>query len=177
MDFLDLPRSGRGTLPGTAWPLKPVKHLLVYLVAFYLTDMSLEGIGAGSVAGWREQSGTELDGKGRAGGRDFQLPLSCLPGLGWQRLQPPGGSKGQDLGKVLVAYTVPHAASRRFPSGSVVNDPAATAGDLGSISGSGRHPGKGNGNPHQYPCLEKLMDRGVWWVQCRGRTELTPPDA
>ena len=81
MDFLDLPRSGRGTLPGTAWPLKPVKHFLVYLVAFYLTDMSLEGIGAGSVAGWREQSGTELDGKGRAGGRDFQLPLSCHSAL------------------------------------------------------------------------------------------------
>ena len=135
-------------------------------------DMSLEGIGAGRAVGWRSP-GTELDGKGRTGGRDFPLPLS----LGWYRLQPPGGSKGQDLGKVLVAYTVPHAASRRFPSGSVVNDPAATAGDLGSISGSGRHPGKGNGNPLQYPCLEKLVDRGVWWVQCRGRTELTPPDA
>ena len=62
-------------------------------------DRSLEGIGAGRAAGWRERSGAELDGKGRAGGRDFQLPLSCLPGLGWQSLQPPGGRKGQDSGR------------------------------------------------------------------------------
>ena len=124
--------------------------------------MSLEGIGAGSVAGWREQSGTELDGKGRAGGRDFQLPLSCLPGLGWHRLHPPGGSKGQDLGKVLVAYTVQREASRRFPSATVVKDPAATAGDLGSVSGSGRPPGKGNGNPLQYSCLENPTHGGAW---------------
>ena len=36
------------------------------------------------------------------------------------------------------------------------------AGDLGSISGSGRSPGEGNGNPLQYYCLENPMDRGAW---------------
>ena len=36
------------------------------------------------------------------------------------------------------------------------------AGDLGSISGSGRSPGGGHGNPLQYPCLENPMDRGAW---------------
>ena len=33
---------------------------------------------------------------------------------------------------------------------------------LGSILGSGRSPGEGNGNPLQYSCLENPMDRGVW---------------
>ena len=34
--------------------------------------------------------------------------------------------------------------------------------DPGSISGSGRSPGEGNGNPLQYSCLENAMDRGAW---------------
>ena len=36
------------------------------------------------------------------------------------------------------------------------------AGDLGSIPGSGRSLGEGNGNPLQYYCLENPMDRGAW---------------
>ena len=35
-------------------------------------------------------------------------------------------------------------------------------GDLGSIPGSGRFPGEGNGNPLQYSCLENPMDGGAW---------------
>ena len=35
-------------------------------------------------------------------------------------------------------------------------------GDLGSILGSGRSPGEGNGNPLQYYCLEDPMNRGAW---------------
>ena len=34
--------------------------------------------------------------------------------------------------------------------------------DVGSIPGSGRFPGEGNGNPVQDFCLENPMDRGVW---------------
>ena len=41
-----------------------------------------------------------------------------------------------------------------FPGGSEVKASASNAGDLGSIPGSGRSPGEGNGNPLQYPCLE-----------------------
>ena len=41
-----------------------------------------------------------------------------------------------------------------FPGGSVVKNPPANAGDLGSISGLGRAPGEGHGNPLQYSCLE-----------------------
>ena len=39
---------------------------------------------------------------------------------------------------------------------------ASNAGDPGSIPGSGRSPGEGNGNPLQYYCLENPMDRGAW---------------
>ena len=49
-----------------------------------------------------------------------------------------------------------------FPGVSESKDSACNAGDLGSIPGSGRCPGKGNGNPLQYSCLENSMDRGAW---------------
>ena len=39
---------------------------------------------------------------------------------------------------------------------------ACSAGDWGSISGSGRSPGEGNGNSLQYSCLENPMDGGAW---------------
>jgi len=35
-------------------------------------------------------------------------------------------------------------------------------GDPGSIPGSGRSPGEGNGNPLQYSCLGNPMDGGTW---------------
>ena len=41
---------------------------------------------------------------------------------------------------------------------------ACSAGDPGLISGLGRSPGEGNGNPLQYSCLEYPMDRGAWWA-------------
>ena len=37
-------------------------------------------------------------------------------------------------------------------------------GDLGSIPGLGRSPGKGNGCPLQDSCLANSMDRGAWWA-------------
>ena len=52
-----------------------------------------------------------------------------------------------------------------FPGGSVVRNlpaNAGTTGDAGSVPGSGRSPGEGHGNPLQYSCLKKPMDRGVW---------------
>ena len=50
------------------------------------------------------------------------------------------------------------------PVALVVKNPPANAGDLGLIPGSGRSPGGENGNPPQYSCLEKPMDRGAWWA-------------
>ena len=36
--------------------------------------------------------------------------------------------------------------------------------DPGSIPGSRRSHGEGNGYPHQYSCLENSMDKGAWWA-------------
>ena len=49
-----------------------------------------------------------------------------------------------------------------FPGGSDGKASACNAGDLGSILGSGRSPGEGNGNPLQHSCLENPMDGGAW---------------
>ena len=51
-----------------------------------------------------------------------------------------------------------------FPGGSEVKASACNAGDLGSIPGSERSPGEGNGNPLQYSCLKNPMDGGAWWA-------------
>ena len=49
-----------------------------------------------------------------------------------------------------------------FPGGSDDKESACNARDPGSIPGSERSPGEGNGNPFQYSCLENIMDRGAW---------------
>ena len=61
-----------------------------------------------------------------------------------------------------------------FPGGAAVKNPpvnAGDAGDMGSIPGLGRSPGKGNGNLLQYSCLENPMDRGAWQVIVSGVAE------
>ena len=58
-----------------------------------------------------------------------------------------------------------------FPSGSTVKEFACHAGDTGdtgSVSGSGRSPGGGNGNPLQHSCL----DRGAWWASVPAATSV-----
>ena len=47
--------------------------------------------------------------------------------------------------------------------GSNSKEPACNE-DPGSIPGSGRSPGEGNGKPLQYSCQENSMDRGAWWA-------------
>ena len=51
---------------------------------------------------------------------------------------------------------------------SVVKNPPASAGEVGSIPPSGGSPGEGNGNPLQYSCLGNPMDRGIWWAIVHG---------
>ena len=48
---------------------------------------------------------------------------------------------------------------------------ACSVGDLGLISGLRRSPEEGNGNPLQYSCLEKTMDRGAWQATAHGVTK------
>ena len=55
-----------------------------------------------------------------------------------------------------------------FPGGSVVKNLPASAGDTGLIPGSGRSPGRGNGNLLQYSCLGNPMDRGAWRATVHG---------
>ena len=55
-----------------------------------------------------------------------------------------------------------------FPGGSEVKAYACNAGDLDLIPGLERSPGKGNGNPLQYSCLENPMDGGTWWATVHG---------
>ena len=68
--------------------------------------------------------------------------------------------------------TTAHANTIRncscFPHSSVGKESACNSGDCGSIPGSGKSPGEGNGNPLQYSCLENLMNRGAWQTIVHG---------
>ena len=58
-----------------------------------------------------------------------------------------------------------------FPGGTGVKNLPVNAGDtrdMGSIPGSGRSPGEGNGNLLWYSCPENPMDRGAWWAIAMG---------
>ena len=55
-----------------------------------------------------------------------------------------------------------------FPDGSDGKNSACNAGDLGSIPGSGRSTGAGNGYPLHYSCLENFTDRRVCPLQSMG---------
>ena len=63
------------------------------------------------------------------------------------------------LTEVLIQYM--QGGVFGFPAGSDGRKP-------GSIPGSGRSPGEGNGNPLQYACLENSMDGGAWWATVHG---------
>ena len=71
------------------------------------------------------------------------------------------------MDRVLV-FLVPLNSNEGFLGGSVVKNPPANAGDGGSIPGSGRPPGGGNGNPLEYSCLGNPMDRGGWQATVHG---------
>ena len=53
----------------------------------------------------------------------------------------------------------------------MVRNSPASARDLGSIPGSGRSPGEGNGNPLQSSCLENSVDSGAWQATVHRVTE------
>ena len=55
-----------------------------------------------------------------------------------------------------------------FPNSSDSKASAYNAGDLGSIPGSGRSPGNGNGNPLQYPCLDNPWTEEPGGLQSMG---------
>ena len=73
-----------------------------------------------------------------------------------------------------VAYTIymcVYIYTLGFPGGLEVKASDRNAGDLGSIPGSGRSSGEGNGNPLQYSCLQNPMDGGARWATVHGVTK------
>ena len=79
--------------------------------------------------------------------------------------------KDSDLSLHPPRYFACTSLRRGLPGGSVVKNPPANAGDLGSIPGLGRSPGEGHGYPLQYACLKNPMDRGAWWATAREVTK------
>ena len=65
-------------------------------------------------------------------------------------------------------HKFPNGVLHKFPGSSVGKESACSAGDPNLVSGSGRSPGEGNGNPLQYSCLENPMDRGAWQATVHG---------
>ena len=78
---------------------------------------------------------------------------------------------------VHFSLTIAHLFLTGFSGGSVVKNPPANAKVTGSIPGSGRFPGEGNGNPLQYFFLENPKDGGTLWTTVHGvaksRTQLS----
>ena len=93
----------------------------------------------------------------------FQTSLVLLhqrnhPGR-FKNYQCPGSSPGQGSQGLIS-----------FPSDSAVKHLPANAEDMGSIPGSRRSPGGGNGNPLQYSCLENPLHEGTWQTPVYGVT-------
>ena len=85
----------------------------------------------------------------------------CIAGSGsWVIFGASNRIPGKPLGnrdQIITSHVL-----EVYPGGSEGKASACNAGDLGSILGSGRSPGEGNGNPLQYSCLENPMDGGAW---------------
>ena len=62
----------------------------------------------------------------------------------------------------LAVLIISPYSPQDFPGGSDGKASAYNTGDPGLLTGSGRSPGEGNGNPLQYSFLENPMDRGAW---------------
>ena len=76
-----------------------------------------------------------------------------------------------NISKIFVLFLKHFTLYWGFPGGSVIKNPPAhvrAAGATGSISGSGKVLGGGNGSPFQYSCLENPMDRETWWAIVHG---------
>ena len=82
-------------------------------------------------------------------------------------------TKKDHLDHCQLTYLDPLYDILHFPGSSDGQASAHNMGDLGSIPGSGRSPGEGNGNPLQCSCLENPMDRGVWEATVHGSQSQT----
>ena len=67
-----------------------------------------------------------------------------------------------------ILYLILISSIFYFPGGSDSKVSAYNVGDLGSIPGSERSSGEGNGNPLEYSCLENPMNGGAWYTTVHG---------
>ena len=63
------------------------------------------------------------------------------------------------------------AVLKCLPGGPDGKKSVCSAGDPGSVPGSGGSPERGNSNLLQYPCLGNPMDGGAWWATVHGVTK------
>ena len=105
----------------------------------------------------------------------------------WARLQrrrgsmsnpgklPGGGNSRVWIWKIMyrsvsgygIALTKPGVTSGKKKKKKNLPANAGDIRDTGSVPGSGRSPGEGNGNPLQHSCLGNPTDRGAWWTTAR----------
>ena len=97
-----------------------------------------------------------------------------LPGVAFNASSPgphPAVREAPELGVLLLKKM---GQWLKGQVAQVVENPPGNAGGtgvLGSIPGSGRCPGEGNGSPLQYSCLDNPMDRGAWQATVHGVTK------
>ena len=93
----------------------------------------------------------------------------------WQEISLPTESLGKPLSWLIIEI---YFSFMGFPGGAVVRNSPASAGDAkdaGSIPGSRRSRGGGNGNPLQFSCLGNPKDRGAWQTTVHGITNSQTP--
>ena len=73
--------------------------------------------------------------------------------------------------KYVIYWASRGSAVKNLPARQ---ETACNLGDVGSIPGSGRFPGEGNGYSLQYSCLENSMDRGPWRATVHGVARVGP---
>ena len=76
------------------------------------------------------------------------------------------GGRFKREGTYIYLWLIPQVVASLIAQS--VEESVYSAGDQGSIPGSGRSPGGGPGNPLQCSYLENPMDRGAWWATVHG---------
>ena len=97
---------------------------------------------------------------------DLQECSVYVSGSVWVSCHPKAWSTA-NIQQLLNKFNCILSVLEGFPSGLVVKNPPANAGDTRDsslIPESGRSSGEGNGNPLQDSCLENSMNRGAWWA-------------